>query len=326
MLLLIGAKEDKTPFHNCAKPYVIKPILKYPDFSLPFLQCMIVLTPLWEWYYLRKLMGRNTQLILFHMKELRSHLARWSLLLSEYDFDIVHKVGKANANMDVLSRIPVQLATLPYEPEQERDPVLAAVKHKVESGEEISYFIDPDGLYKFSEESTTDMLVVPVPRKNKFLIIYRSLPFGGHQGVKHTYKLIKCMYRDVTEFCANSESCEFHKRALNNKPKFLEVIATFQRISINILGPLPTTNKGNKYILNFQDAFSKHPKAICLLHPKAETIAKAFVTEVVVKHGAPKQLLPDRGTNFTPQLMKEICTLLQINKLLNIPYYPASKG
>ncbi|KAL6253448.1 hypothetical protein P5V15_015290 [Pogonomyrmex californicus] len=33
-----------------------------------------------------------------------SHLIRWRLKLEEYDYEIIHKAGKANANADTLSR------------------------------------------------------------------------------------------------------------------------------------------------------------------------------------------------------------------------------
>ena len=40
--------------------------------------------------------------------KLRSKLARWSLLLAEYDFEIVHRAGKDNVVPDLLSRLPTE--------------------------------------------------------------------------------------------------------------------------------------------------------------------------------------------------------------------------
>ena len=39
------------------------------------------------------------------MKNENSRLTRWSLALQPYDFRVVHRIGKANANADALSRI-----------------------------------------------------------------------------------------------------------------------------------------------------------------------------------------------------------------------------
>ena len=40
--------------------------------------------------------------------KLRSKLARWSLILAEYDFEIVHRAGKDNTVPDLLSRQPTE--------------------------------------------------------------------------------------------------------------------------------------------------------------------------------------------------------------------------
>ncbi|KAJ8879401.1 hypothetical protein PR048_020009 [Dryococelus australis] len=93
------------------------------------------------------------------------------------------------------------------------------------------------------------------------------------------------MYRDVTEFCTNCESCATNTRPYRSFPSSRLLF----RVSMDILGPLPTTYKGNKYILSFQDVFSKYPEATCSPDQKAETVAKASITEVVSRHGAPEQ-------------------------------------
>ena len=41
---------------------------------------------------------------LLHMKDKNQRLLRWSLILQEYSFDIVHQKGTANGNADGLSR------------------------------------------------------------------------------------------------------------------------------------------------------------------------------------------------------------------------------
>ncbi|KAJ8875610.1 hypothetical protein PR048_023506 [Dryococelus australis] len=202
------------------------------------------------------------------MKEPTLRLARWSLLLSEYDFEIIHKVRKANANV---TRCPKSRELI--RPEQEYDPRISAVKREVKLGREPSYFIDQDRvLYKFSGENRTDMLVVPVKMQTKVFTIYHNLAFARHKGIMDTYELIKSMFsgRECTEISQNSFSKDRHRYCRRS-----------------------AYNQGNKYILNFQDAFSKYPEVVCLPDQNAKTIARAFVTEVVARHGAPEKLLSD---------------------------------
>ncbi|KAG8229166.1 hypothetical protein J437_LFUL009883 [Ladona fulva] len=105
-----------------------------------------------------------------------------------------------------------------------------------------------------------------------------------------------------------------------------EVTTPLHRVSMDIVGPLPSTYKGDRYVLTFQDAFTKYPEAIALPNQKTETVARAFVENIVLRHGAPRQLLTDRGTNFTSQLMKEVCKILGIRKLQTTAYHPAGNG
>ena len=42
---------------------------------------------------------------IMHAKNTKGKLARWAIKLSEYDFDIIHKPGRAMTNVDALSRL-----------------------------------------------------------------------------------------------------------------------------------------------------------------------------------------------------------------------------
>ena len=54
----------------------------------------------------------------------------------------------------------------------------------------------------------------------------------------------------------------------------------FEKVSWDIMGPLPTSSKGNKYILVVTDIFSKW-EAFALRSTETETLATALVNEVV---------------------------------------------
>jgi len=81
---------------------------------------------------------------------------------------------------------------------------------------------------------------------------------------------------------------------------------------------------GNKYILTFQDDLSQFIVAIPIPQPEAETIAKDFVLNIVLKFGAPAQILTDEGSNFLSDLLKNMCKLLKIKK--GIAFHPESNG
>ncbi|XP_011646140.2 uncharacterized protein LOC105432862 [Pogonomyrmex barbatus] len=68
-----------------------------------------------------------------------------------------------------------------------------------------------------------------------------------------------------------------------------------EKCAFDIVGPLPITNAGNKYILTFQDKLTKFSKAISIKNQEANTVAKAFVTKIIVEYEIPDKILTDQG-------------------------------
>jgi transposase InsO family protein len=50
------------------------------------------------------------------------------------------------------------------------------------------------------------------------------------------------------------------------------------------------------------------------------------VTKIVTQFGAPKNLLTDRGANFTSALIEKMCKLLKFKKLQKSSYHPQANG
>jgi hypothetical protein len=81
----------------------------------------------------------------------------------------------------------------------------------------------------------------------------------------------------------------------------------FERCALDIVGPTDVTNKGNKYILTFQDDLTKFVVAIPIPTQDAETVAREFVQNVVLKYGIPEAILTDQGENFLSKLFASVC-------------------
>lgn len=201
----------------------------------------------------------------------------------------------------------------------------------------LDYFLDNDKiLYKLGENGNKDRLVLPRNYINKTLYDFHCLPFAGHQGQQKTMDLIKTrffwlnMRRDIIKFCTECHSCCQRKTSPHMRSallqRFPDVSEPFERTNMDIVGPLVTTRNNNKYILTFQDYFTKYVEAIPIPDQKAETIAKIFVTHIIVRHGTPKQLITDQGSNFLSILFREVCRLLQIEKLQTTPFNPSSNS
>ena len=99
-----------------------------------------------------------------------------------------------------------------------------------------------------------------------------------------------------------------------------------ERIATDILGPLPKTSNGNRYILVIADYFTKWTEAFAIPDQTAETVAKCLVNEVISRYGVPAYIHSDQGRQFESHLYQEVCTLLDIKKTRTTPYHPQSDG
>ncbi|KAL4085363.1 hypothetical protein QTP88_027222 [Uroleucon formosanum] len=124
--------------------------------------------------------------------------------------------------------------------------------------------------------------------------------------------LSKCerLKEDVIEYIKNCESCQKGKVA-NKKVKQPMLITStssepFEKIFLDIVGPLVTTLSGNTYILTLQDDLTKYSMGIALPNHQANTIAEAFVTNFVCTHGIPQTILTDQGTDFLSKIFTEM--------------------
>lgn len=75
-----------------------------------------------------------------NIKDASGRLARWSLLLQQYDFDIVHRPGKENGNADGLSRRPYDSTELSLL--QAEDPQVAKIREMQGRYPELSGITD----------------------------------------------------------------------------------------------------------------------------------------------------------------------------------------
>lgn len=92
---------------------------------------------------------------------------------------------------------------------------------------------------------------------------------------------------------------------------------------MDILGPLPVTEAGNKYIL-VSDYFTKWPEPFPLQDHKAKTIATVLVDEIICRHGVPRSIHTDQGRDFESNLLKHVCELLEMEKTRTTAYHPES--
>uniref|UniRef100_A0A1I8ARA4 RNA-directed DNA polymerase n=1 Tax=Steinernema glaseri TaxID=37863 RepID=A0A1I8ARA4_9BILA len=99
-----------------------------------------------------------------------------------------------------------------------------------------------------------------------------------------------------------------------------------EHLHTDLMGPLPITEAGNRYVLITIDAFSKFLTATALPDQMARTVAEALVNEVFLIHSIPKTISTDNGSNFCSELFEELCQLLGTRHVRTTPYHAQSNG
>ena len=136
------------------------------------------------------------------------------------------------------------------------------------------------------------------------------------------------MYTDVLQFCRSCPECAIATgggRPVKPLLSPIPVQRPFQIFGVDLM-ELPATSQGNKYVVVFQDFFSKWPLVFPVPDQKSERIVKLLADEIIPFCGVPESLLSDRGTNLLSHLMLDVCCALGIQKLNTTAYHPQCDG
>ncbi|XP_063044707.1 uncharacterized protein LOC134438913 [Engraulis encrasicolus] len=191
-------------------------------------------------------------------------------------------------------------------------------------------------LYRVVKENNEvhEQLLVPQPYRDTVLNLAHTHPLGAHLGVEKTTERIvqrffwPGIHKEVENYCRSCQDCQLRapKPSYRNPLIPLPVIETpFERIGLDIVGPLPRSSRGHQYILVILDYATRYPEAIPLRKATARQIAKELFL-LSTSLGIPKEILTDQGTPFMSRVMKELCTLLKIKQLRTSVYHPQTDG
>ena len=291
------------------------------------------------------------------LKDTGGRLARWLLFLQQFNFTVEYKKGSRHTNADTLSRQPPdhEVTTLVTgasltDPQvlikaQLADPQLSTLKLQLQEGTTLldcptglrKCFLQDGLICRTYKDSTTQLehtqIVIPGTLKHRILEeIHNRL---GHFGAKKTLERLKTRYywpgyeQDTVQWVKQCEQCQKRNPPQPNPVAPLGTITAsrpFEKLLWDIMGPLPMSSQGNKYILVITDLFTKWVEAFPLKDTTATTLATIMLNEVVCRYGVPTSLHSDQGANLCSSVVYSLCELLGIATTRTSAYHPQGNG
>ena len=177
--------------------------------------------------------------------------------------------------------------------------------------------------------------VLPPSWREQALRQMHNNPMGGHPGVETTYQKLRSrvwwpnLRSAVDEWvrsCGVCGQCRGPNPSSTAPLRPNEPGEPFGRLCIDIVGPLPTTREGNRFILVMVDAFSKWAEAVALKRHTAKEVATAILHQWTARYGVPREILSDQGAEFESAVFRHICKIMGIRKIRSSPYHPMANG
>lgn len=190
-------------------------------------------------------------------------------------------------------------------------------------------------LHHFEVEEFRECLVVPKGLREEVLRMSHDLPLSGHFSHVKTLEKLKQdffwpqMSTDCMLYVRSCPQCNSQKKP-NIHPRgslgSFHAGTVLERVHLDILGPFPLSQRGNRYVLMVIDQFSKWLECFPLPDQTSESIARVFLEEFIARFGCPLQVHTDQGANFESDLFKSVCSLMETSKTRTTPYHPAGNG
>ena len=207
------------------------------------------------------------------------------------------------------------------------------VKQANSSGLDEATYVLKEGLL-YQQKGNIEVLALPQQFRHKVMELGHSIPWAGHMAFEKTLNRIGSrfvwpgMYSQVSQFCSSCEICQLTsaRGVARAQLQSLPIIDTpFERIGMDIVGPLERSSSGHRYILVICDYATRYPEAFPLKSIKARQVANCLL-QLFSRVGIPKEVLTDCGTNFLSKLLRQVYQVLGVKGIKTTPYHPQTDG
>ena len=124
----------------------------------------------------------------------------------------------------------------------------------------------------------------------------------------------KGLHADVRQLCQHCDKCQCtnpQRQKTRAELHPIPVTKAWHRVGTDLVGPLPETRAGNKYIITLSDYFTKWPEAALLQSKRAENVAD-FLFRTFCQHGWPRYVQSVQRREFINELNTHLFRLTDV--------------
>ena len=216
-------------------------------------------------------------------------------------------------------------------PDEWKSAVTKTPKSVIPTGKHI---VHKDGLIYVLKDNK-EVLWTPPSLRERLISLYHEPPCQGHRGTQATYALMRenvtwtNLERDIKSFIRQCKLCQEYKDYGKHKRSYKTCPIPercFDEVSIDVVGPVPTSSSGMRYVLVTQDRLSRWINFARMPNQSAQTTSKTFLQEWVCTYGPPRKIITDRGGNFISAYFEELAKLLGTKLTNTVAYRPQANG
>ena len=137
------------------------------------------------------------------------------------------------------------------------------------------------------------------------------------------------MVKDCMQYAKRCQACQFHANYKHQPHEPLHPTVSswpFEAWGLDVVGPLPKSSDGCRFILAATDYFSKWAEAVALKEVKKENVVRFLKSNIIFRYGIPNYIITDNGGPFVNTLVEKLCERFDFKQRKTSAYNPAANG